>query len=77
MDRKTFTIMFFIKRTKLLKNQEAPIYLRITVDGRRAETAIKRSINPDHWNDQKEVANTLADHGNDLNQYLNQIRYQI
>jgi len=77
MNRKTFTIMFFIKRTKLLKNQEAPIYLRITVDGERAETTINRSINPEYWNDQKEAANSQAEHASDLNQYLNQIRYQI
>ena len=30
-----FSILFFIRRTRLLKNGEAPISLRITMDGQR------------------------------------------
>lgn len=77
MNRKTFTIMFFIKRRKLLKNQEAPIFVRITVDGERAEASIKRSIIPAFWDDQKETANSNEPFVDELNQYMNQIRYQI
>ena len=51
MKRKTFSILFFIKKTKLLKNQKAPIYLRITVDGKRSEISINRSIDPAQWNE--------------------------
>ena len=43
MQRNYFSILFFIKKTKLLKNGEAPICLRITVNGKRAEVQIKRS----------------------------------
>jgi len=53
MERKTFSIMFFIKRTKLRKNQEAPVFLRIIVNGERADISIQRSINPDQWNSAK------------------------
>lgn len=35
MQRNYFSILFFIKKTKLLKNGEAPICLRITVNGKR------------------------------------------
>jgi site-specific recombinase XerD len=77
MNRNTFSIMFFIKRTKLLRNREAPIYLRITVNGERTETAIKKSIKPDNWNEQKEMAENKDVSGDDINQTLNQIRYQI
>ncbi len=42
MKKKTFTILFYVKRTKLLKNGEAPIFMRITVDSVREEIAIKR-----------------------------------
>lgn len=40
MKRWTFSILFFIKKTKLLKNQEAPVFMRITIDGQRAEANI-------------------------------------
>jgi len=77
MVRKTFSILFFIKKSKLLRNQEAPIYLRITVDGKRAEVSIKRSINPDHWNEMKGEAESTTPYAGVLNQYLNQIRHQV
>jgi len=44
MNRTTFSILFFIKKSKLNKKGEAPIFMRITVNGERAETSVKRSI---------------------------------
>lgn len=41
MQRNYFTILFFIKKSKLLKNGEAPICMRITVNGQRAEYRLK------------------------------------
>ena len=56
MQRNYFTILFFIKKSKLLKNGEAPICMRITVNGQRAEIQIKRSVDISKWNSQKECA---------------------
>lgn len=33
MARKSFSVLFFIKKAKLLKNGEAPVCMRITVNG--------------------------------------------
>ena len=44
MLRNYFTVLFFLKKSKLLKNGEAPICMRITINGKRAEVQIKRSI---------------------------------
>ena len=33
MQRNYFTVLFFLKKSKLLKNGEAPICMRITVNG--------------------------------------------
>ena len=49
MQRTYFSILFFIRRTRLLKNGEAPIGLRITVNGQRAEMQIKRSVAEERW----------------------------
>lgn len=48
MDRNYFSILFFIKKSKLLKNGEAPICLRITINGQRTEDQIKRSVEVSH-----------------------------
>lgn len=37
MRRTSFNVFFFIKKTKLLKNGEASVCIRITVDGQRVE----------------------------------------
>lgn len=40
----TLNVLFIIKKSKLLKNGEAPIRMRITVNKQIAEIAVKRSI---------------------------------
>ena len=52
--KSTFSVLFFIKRKKLLKNGDAPVYMRITIDGRFLETSLKRGVNPKLWNEKKQ-----------------------
>lgn len=52
--KSTFSVLFFIKRKKLLKNGDAPVYMRITVDGRFLEASLKRGVNPKVWNEKKQ-----------------------
>ena len=77
MERNYFSILFFIKRTKLLKNGEAPICLRITVNGKRAEVQIKRSVEVNKWNNQKECAIGRGNKTLELNHYLETVRTKI
>lgn len=77
MERNYFSILFFIKKTKLLKNGEAPICLRITVNGKRAEVQIKRSIEASKWNNKKECATGKDNKSLELNHYLETVRTQI
>lgn len=77
MNRTTFSILFYLKRTKLKKRRGAPIYMRITIDGQRSETSIKRSIDPTRWNRSKGMARSLSKVEKDLNQYLKQITHQV
>ncbi|MNK80969.1 Tyrosine recombinase XerD [compost metagenome] len=44
-----FSLLFFMKRQKNYSGGEVPIYLRITVNGKRAEIATGRSCEPDRW----------------------------
>jgi hypothetical protein len=77
MSRTTFSILFYLKRSKLNKKGEAPIYIRITINGERSETSIKRSIDPARWNSAKGMARSLSEVEKDLNQYLKQIIHQV
>lgn len=77
MKRNYFSILFFIKKTKLLKNGEAPICLRITVNGQRAEVQIKRSVDIGKWNVAKECAIGKEAKLMELNHYLETVRTKI
>lgn len=77
MQRNYFSILFFIRRTRLLKNGEAPIGLRITVNGQRAEMQIKRSIAEERWNASKGCVTGKDRKALELNQYLESVRTKI
>lgn len=77
MKRNYFSILFFIKKTKLLKNGEAPICLRITVNGKRAEVQIKRSVDVRKWNSSKECATGKEHKEMELNHYLETVRTKV
>ena len=46
----TFSLLFYIRTTKIKADSTAPIYVRITINGKRAELSAKRSIDPSKWN---------------------------
>ncbi|WP_321295987.1 Arm DNA-binding domain-containing protein [Marinifilum fragile] len=50
--RSTLGILLHIRKDKLNKKGEAPIFLRVTVNGKRAEISTKRFVIPEKWNSQ-------------------------
>ena len=77
MKRNTFKVLFFIKKTKLLKNGEASVCMRITVNGARAETNIRKSVEPALWNQAKECVKGKSRKACDLNTYLENARIRL
>ena len=77
MKRATFTILFFIKRSKLLKTGEAPVYLRITSNGDSSEISIKRSIKPSLWDTTRNKAKGASPEAAVLNDYISSVRGQL
>ena len=74
--RNTLSVLF-IKKAKLLKNGEAPICMRITVNKRVAEVMIKRSIPIDLWNQKKECSKGKDRVAAELNHYINTVRAKV
>lgn len=77
MERTTFSLLFYIRRNKLNKNGEAPVFMRLTVNGRRADASVKRFISPRLWNTAKGKAHERTREGKDLNLYLDAISANI
>ena len=69
---KTFSIHFWLSMAKE-KNDLAPIYARVTVDGKRAEISLKRSTSVTYWDTRSKRANWRTSEGKALNVYLDQV----
>ena len=77
MKRKSFRVLFFLRKGKLLKNGEAPVCLRFGVDGQTCEILIKRSIATELWNQAKECAKGQGRKADELNRYIESIRVKL
>ncbi len=70
MARKSFSVLFFIKKARLLKNGEAPVCMRITVNGCMVDVLVKRSCPVNLWNQAKENSKGKDRMSVELNHYL-------
>ena len=73
MKQGTMKILFFVLKTKLLKNGEAPILMRITINGQYEETRIQRSVPLKLWNAAKGCSKGKDRASNELNSYLSEL----
>ena len=74
---KTFGLLFYVKKTKMIANGTAPVYLRITIDGERADISSKRYINPDKWNASGQKLGGSGEEVRTLNSYLKTLEHQV
>ena len=77
MKRSSFNVLFFLKKTKLLKNGEASVCMRITVDEYASENNIRKSIDPSLWSQAKESARGKSRKSCDLNAYIENARIKL
>lgn len=68
---------FFLKKAKLLKNGEASVAMRITIDGQRVENNIRKSILTNLWDQSKERAKGTSAAATDLNRFIEDARIRI
>lgn len=69
----TMSVRFFILKKRTLKNGEAPIILRITIDGDFDEARIMRSVNTDLWNQDIGLSSGKDRAAKELNEYIHTI----
>ena len=74
---RTFNLLFFVKKSKVLANGTAPIYLRITIDGKQTEIAVKRYILPNKWNSSSQNVSGNSEEARTLNAYLKTFENQV
>jgi hypothetical protein len=68
----TFSILFWVY-AKRSKNNQAPLYARITVDRKKLNISLKRRIDTRLWNAQKQRIKGNSQTARDINQYLDDV----
>lgn len=69
--------ILFYQRTRGVKEGSATIYLRITINGKRAETSINRKVKISLWNSVGNLVNGNSHEAFDLNRYMSKIKNEI
>ena len=72
----TFSILFWLKQATA-KNGQAPLYARITVNGKRAELSLKRKLLVSNWDANKNRLKGLSDETKIFNNYLEQVYSEL
>lgn len=71
------SILFTLKKSKIDKQGQVPIYLRITVDGSRVEISTNRKIEVAKWDNFSQRAKGRSEAAKTLNTYLDSLENQI
>uniref|UniRef100_UPI002930AD98 phage integrase SAM-like domain and Arm DNA-binding domain-containing protein n=1 Tax=Pedobacter gandavensis TaxID=2679963 RepID=UPI002930AD98 len=72
-----FSLLFYMKKPKNYQNGVAPIYLRITVNGNRAEVTTGRSCEPSQWNTISGRSNGKKEEVKSFNAYLDDLQNKV
>ena len=76
-DRQTLSILFYLRRDKTNRRNEVPIYMIITVNGKKAEMATNRYVDPERWNPEGGFVKGSKAEFKLLNEYLDLIRSKV
>lgn len=77
MKRKTFSVLFFVKHSKKLKDGSVPVYARITVNNVRNEFGLQRSVDSEQWDSAKGKAKGNSKQNKELNHYIDTVRSNL
>jgi len=77
MRKNTFNICFYVQKTRVAKNGEVPVVMRVTINGQRVVTSVNLKVDPKFWNAVagKSTGNARKDY--EINARLDTIRMRI
>ena len=72
-----FKVLFFLKKGKRANANSLPIYVRVTINGQRAEWSVQRNCDPARWNQHAGRISGNYDKAKVLNHFLDAIQGSI
>ncbi len=78
MDRaSSLGILFYVRKDKARNDETVPIFLRISVDGKRAEISTRRHIHPDNWIETGQKAKGYSEDARTINEALDNWKKRV
>ena len=77
MRKVNFAVSFQLKKNKEKADGSIPVYLRITVDGKRLEITTNRSITQKQWDNRLQRVKGKSESAQVINNYLDEMRTQV
>ena len=72
-----FHLLFYIRKQKNYKGGPMPIYMRITVSGKRADISVGRDCDPTKWNNHAGRVIGTKEEIKALNNYLDSLQTKL
>ncbi|PLX07098.1 MAG: recombinase [Marinilabiliales bacterium] len=76
-NKNTFSLLFFAIKKRVNKKGEIPLYMRITVNGKKTEMSIHRSIDAKLWNSNSGCAMGNTKIAREINNYIMSVQTSI
>jgi len=73
----TFSILFWLHKARTTKQGLAPIWVRITVDGKRAQCSTQKQIYPKFWDAENSKVSDKYSESRLINDYLTLVKADI
>ncbi|MFD0835939.1 site-specific integrase [Mariniflexile aquimaris] len=73
----SLSLLFYIKKSKADEQGKANIYMRITLDGRRAECSLSRKVKLNEWNSKTQLALGNSATAQEINRHLAVIKNKV
>ncbi|WP_164122470.1 MULTISPECIES: Arm DNA-binding domain-containing protein [Sphingobacterium] len=75
--RGIYSLLFYLRKQKVYRGGPIAIYMRITVNGKRAEMSTGRTIDPQKWNSRTGRAIGSKEDARTLNAYLDSLQNKM
>lgn len=77
MKTHSFKILFLVKPSRVQRNGECTVFMRITIDEQRIETTLSVSVDPEKWNKIAEKIIGKNRKSQEINNRLDTIKFRI
>ncbi|MFC2106883.1 site-specific integrase [Bacteroidota bacterium] len=75
--RNSCRTLFYIKKSKLLKNGRAPLFLKITINKNHTEFRLQNSVDLNLWNSQNGYANGQSRDAELTNKFIDSVKFKL